>query len=607
MDKSILDRARLWTTDRFDERTRAEIRELLDRGEEEELVDRFWQDLEFGTGGMRGVMGAGTNRMNVYTVGRATQGLAEHLIQEWGGEEAGRRGIVVAHDSRINSREFTREVARVMAANRITVHLFRDLRPVPLLSFAVRHLGCVGGVMITASHNPKEYNGYKVYGADGGQIISPEDTRIVEHVNSIDIAGGVHRMGYRRAVSRGLVQELDDRVERAYLGELSRFMTDLDRGLREELDRGERRVTVVYTPLHGTGITLLPDAVQRSGTAVRLVCQEEQSVPDGTFPTTPSPNPEDPEALSRAIDTAGREGADMVIATDPDCDRLGVAVPDGSGRFVPLTGNQLGCLFAHMIAASYRRSGLMPPDPVILSTIVSTEMVHRIAGERGIRVEEVLTGFKYIAWKIREFEEKGAGSFIFGFEESYGYLADTFVRDKDGVIGAMLAITLMRYAAGKRAGGAATGGGAGSPVLDLLYDLYRRHGLFMEFQRSFLLKGQEGARRIEGIMRGLRESPPDTLGGNRVELVKDYLEQKLFTPGDSGVQPITGLPRSNVLQFYAGDVKVSARPSGTEPKIKFYVALQRPVAGDIEQEQQRVRERYREVSGELFTRLGLEG
>ncbi len=347
MDDRILNRARLWTTERFDERTRAEIRELLDQGAEEELVDRFWQDLEFGTGGMRGVTGAGTNRMNVYTVGRAAQGLAGYLLEEWSSTAAGggsprevcERGIVVAFDSRVHSLDFAREVARVTAANGIKVHLFKELRPTPLLSFAVRHLHCVGGVLITASHNPKEYNGYKMYGSDGGQIISPADQRIVEHVNSIDIAEGVRRMDYARAVSQGLVLELDDRVERAYLEEVKRFFADMDRGLREELDRSHRTVTVVYTPLHGTGITLIPEAVQRSGMDVRLLCEEKQSVPDGNFPTTRSPNPEDTEALSLAIRLAEREGADMVIATDPDCDRLGVAVPDAGNRFVPLTGN----------------------------------------------------------------------------------------------------------------------------------------------------------------------------------------------------------------------------------------------------------------------------
>jgi phosphoglucomutase len=632
MDSEILKKAETWTTDLFDEQTRSEIRALLDQGDEPELSDRFYRDLEFGTGGMRGIMSAGTNRMNLYTVGRATQGLADFLLNEnEDPEEARSRGVTIAYDSRINSQSFAREAARVLAANGIRVNLFTRLRPTPLLSYAVRELNSIAGIVITASHNPKEYNGYKVYGPDGGQVIAPADQKIVEYVGRVDMARGVKRIDYEKGAKQGIIRELDDRVERSYLEELGSFIHKLERGL-DEVSGSGREVTVVYTPLHGTGITLVPEAVKATGGKVRLVCEESQSEPDGSFPTVESPNPENHEALIRAIQLAESEQADMVIATDPDSDRLGVAVPGGSGRFVTLSGNQLGCLFAWMIATSYQRSGLMPSRPVIISTIVSTEMVHAIADSFGVQVMEVLTGFKFIARRMLEFQKSGTPNFIYGFEESYGYLAGTFVRDKDGVMGAILAMMLLSFCMGGGGAGAAAGSAAGSaagtgepdagdaagreagsgsttaasPVLGLLDKLYRKFGLFMEFQHSVMLKGMEGARRIQRIMADLRENPPAELGGGSVYLLKDFQEQKIRHLQEDRETDITDLPRSNVLQFYAGDLKVSVRPSGTEPKIKFYFALKKPVEGTVESGRKELEDRFKTVRDEVLARCGLD-
>lgn len=591
MTEEIMRKARRWTGPGFDEETRREVAGLIERKDERELVDSFYRELEFGTGGMRGIMGAGTNRMNVYTVGRATQGLAQYLLEKPGGGKV--RGVAIAFDSRNNSKLFAMEASGVLAANGIKVHIFPELRPAPLLSFAVRHLGINAGIVITASHNPKEYNGYKVYGADGAQVVSPEDERIVEYVNRIDIAGGVRRIPYDEGKRRGLIRELGDEVENAYLGRVQRFLKGVQKGIAEELATLKRKIRVVYTPLHGTGITLVPEALESIGGS-EVLCEQAQSEPDGNFTTTPSPNPEESIALSRAVELARREGADLVIATDPDCDRMGLAVRDSSGSFVILSGNQIGCLLAYMLAHSYTKSGMLPPNPVMITTIVSTELVHAIAGDFGIRVIDVLTGFKYIAARMREFEERGDRNFIYGFEESYGYLADTFVRDKDGVIGSALAVLMVMYAA-------ATSGS----VAELLQSIYKKYGLYREYQRSFTLKGAEGAQRIRLLMKEMRENPPAAIAGSRIVRTRDFLLLTEKLVQESEVRPIEGIPQSNVLQFYTDGIKVSVRPSGTEPKIKFYFAFKAPVSGSMEETARSLDEKYRQVSGELFQRYGL--
>ncbi|UCB45798.1 MAG: phospho-sugar mutase [Spirochaetota bacterium] len=592
MDEEILKKARLWTTDQFDRETAQEISTLIENKDEKELVDRFYKDLEFGTGGMRGIMAAGTNRMNVYTVGRATQGLCNYLLDHY--PDAAERGICIAHDSRINSRKFTEEAARVIAANGIKVFIFKELRPTPLLSFTVRHLGCISGIVLTASHNPKEYNGYKVYSPYGHQVVPPEDSRIVESVNRVDIAKDVKRIEFSRGLEDGIINEIDGEVENAYLALVKDFSARVKKGIEEELGGIGEVVTVVYTPLHGTGITLVPKALEEIG-GVKLLTEPEQSKPDGNFPTTVSPNPEEHEALERAIEYAKKEGADLVMATDPDCDRLGCAVSDGKGGYTLITGNQLGALFTHMILSSYNRSGLMPKDPVIISTIVSTDLVKLIVKDLGAREIDVLTGFKYFGEKMQEFDEQGTGDFIYGFEESYGYLADSFVRDKDGVIAAVLSLLLIRYAKGRFGG-----------VLQYLHSLYEKYGMYADFQRSFFLKGIEGAGRIQRIMADLRADPPLELGGGKVTQIKDYQLQvtKDLVSGKTGT--ITGMTESNVIQLFIGtDVKISIRPSGTEPKIKFYFGLNTSLGKSEEETNDMLEARYKKVSEELFNKCGL--
>jgi phosphoglucomutase len=620
MDERILEKARVWTGPAFDSATREEISVLIRDGGENELIDRFYRELEFGTGGMRGIMAPGTNRMNIYTVGRATQGLANHLLASY--PDAREKGVAIAFDSRINSPLFAREAARVLAANGIRVFIFPELRPTPLLSFAVRELGARSGIVITASHNPKEYNGYKVYGPGGGQVIAPEDGRIVDSVNRVDITTGVKKIDYAAGVSKGIIEELGDRIERTYLDLVSRFAEGVREGLGKELSAVKEEAKIVYTPLHGAGITLVPKALERAGSAA-VVLEPGQSVPDGSFPTTPSPNPEEPAALQRAIRLAEAEGADMVIATDPDCDRMGIAVREWAGAaggpgaasegaaggpgaaappvrpsaaaLVPLSGNQIGCLLEYLILRSFKSSGRMPPKPVVISTIVSTGLTSRIAADYGVEVIDVLTGFKYIAEKIAEFEIARDRNFVFGFEESYGYLADTFVRDKDGVIAAVLASILLKFAIGTH-----------GSVVGLLAFLYRTYGMFMEYGKSFTLKGAEGAGRIKALMESLRKRPPERIGGGRVTAVRDYLARKAFLVPEGREEEMSGLPRSDVLQFITDDgVTVSVRPSGTEPKIKFYFALREPFKGSIARSKASLDRRYADLSRELFSSLGL--
>jgi phosphoglucomutase len=593
MIEEITKKAREWTSAEFDDETRKEISRLIDSGNEKELTDRFYKELDFGTGGMRGVMGAGTNRMNVYTVGKATQGLADYLLETYG--DVKRRGVAIAYDSRHNSTVFAREAARVLAANGIAVYVFTELRPTPLLSFTVRHLGARAGIVLTASHNPREYNGYKMYASDGSQVVSPEDTKIVDFVNGTDITRGVKRIEYIDGVSEGLIREIGPEVEEAYLKKVAQITVNVQKGMEEQISGVKEDLSVVYTPLHGTGITLVPRALGEVR-GVRVLCEPEQSRPDGDFPTTPSPNPEEKEALSRAIEYAKKENADMVIATDPDCDRMGIAVPDERGEFVTVNGNQIGCMLEYLLASSYRASGLMPENPAVVSTVVSTELAGDIARSFGADIFNVLTGFKFIAAKMRDFEQHGSHNFIFAFEESYGYLAGTFVRDKDAVIAAVLAVLLVKYATAVH-----------GSVLKFLEFIFREYGMFLEYQRSFVLKGAEGAQKIEQLMKTFRTSPPQTIGGSRLTRINDFFTQRRLLVESGKQQPIEDMPSSNVLQFYTeSGVKVSVRPSGTEPKIKFYFALKRPLEGSVEATKKKLHTQFAHVADELFSRYGLE-
>ncbi len=592
MIEEIVKKAREWTSAEFDEKTREEIGGLLDAGDEKELTDRFYKELDFGTGGMRGIMGAGTNRMNVYTVGKATQGLANYLLQTYG--DVKRRGVAIAYDSRHNSTIFAREAARVLAANEIAVYVFTELRPTPLLSYTVRHLGTCAGIVLTASHNPREYNGYKVYAGDGSQVVTPEDAKIVGFVNKTDITSGVKRIEYIDGVSEGLIREIGPEVEEAYLKKVSQITANVQKGVEEQISEMKEDLSVVYTPLHGTGITLVPKALEEVR-GVRVLCEPEQSRPDGDFPSTPSPNPEEVEALARAIEYAKREHADMVIATDPDCDRMGIAVPDERGEFVTVNGNQIGCMLEYLIASSYRASGLMPENPAVVSTVVSTDLAGEIARSFDADIFNVLTGFKFIAAKMREFEQRGSHNFIYAFEESYGYLAGTFVRDKDAVIASVLAVLLVKYAAAVH-----------GSVLKFLEYIFREYGMFLEYQRSFVLRGAEGAEKIEQLMKTFRSSPPQSVDGSGLALINDFLTQKRMYPKSGKQESIEDIPPSNVLQFFTqSGIKISVRPSGTEPKIKFYFALRKPLEESVQATKNALDTQFERVSKELFTSYGL--
>ncbi len=590
MDNRILERAKEWLSDVFDEKTRMEVKELIDRGDEAALTDMFYKDLEFGTGGMRGIMGPGTNRMNIYTVGKASQGLAEYLLDNV--DDAKEKGVAIAYDSRNNSSLFAKESAGVFAANGIHVYIFPELRPTPLLSYTVMFLKAAAGVVITASHNPKEYNGYKVYCAEGFQVTPPEDSKIVSYVNRVKLVEGVKRLDYEKGKEMGLIEELDITVDESYLKKVIKFKELIEEGLSI---KDNEDIKVVYTPLHGTGITLVPKALERIE-GVEIIKEKEQSIPDGNFPTTPSPNPEEVEALSKAISLAADVKADMVVATDPDCDRMGLAVPDEHGNYVPLNGNQIGTMFSYMIAESLNNSGKMPFNPTIVTTIVSTELVEKIARDFGIDVIYTLTGFKYIGEKMYQFEKSGDRSFIFGFEESYGYLADKFVRDKDGVIASVLAVILVKYAKSKY-----------GSVLSFLEEIYKKYNMYMEYQKSFVLKGVEGSKRIKDIMERLRNEPPKKIGGSKIILIKDYLKQEEFDVKNNIHKKIQGFPESNVLQFYTEDnVKISIRPSGTEPKIKFYFAIVKPFNNSMKDTMRIIEDKYKQVTRDIFSFCGLE-
>jgi len=591
MDRdAILDIAREWMGDGFDQETRNEIRVLFDEKKFDELYDRFRKSLEFGTGGMRGLMGAGTNRMNRYTVGLATQGLANYLNKNKCGNE--KCSAVIAYDSRNNSKEFARETACVLAGNGIKVYIFPELRPTPLLSYAVRYFKASVGVVITASHDPKEYSGNKVYGSDGCQVVPPEDKMIVDEVGRVSI-NQIRKVEYKQAKADGMIVEISRDVEDAYIRDVVKLASRIKSGFpgtpgETDIDR----LKIVYTPLHGTGITMVPRAVSEA-MGIELLCEKVQSIPDGNFPTTVSPNPEEHQALERAIEYAASDGADFVLATDPDCDRLAIAIGDGNGGFKQLTGNQIGCLFAEMLLDCYKTSGSLPENPMIISTIVSTELISDIVKNYGVGVDFVLTGFKYIGEKIRRYESEGK-NFLFGFEESYGYLADTFVRDKDGVIGSVLSVLMIQYALAKY-----------GSIFRMLEEMYRKYGIYKEYQKSFVFEGEEGEKKIGDTMEALRNNPPSEISGGKVFLIKDYKLQKEKDLKNGTEADIKGLPVSNVLQFYTDNgIKISARPSGTEPKIKFYFQIKQPFAGSLEENEKKLDEKFEKASDDFFRLIG---
>lgn len=538
------DKAAKWQDAYFDKATRQEVEKLVKAGGEP-LEDAFYKDLDFGTGGLRGVMGAGTNRVNRYTLGLATQGLSNYLQKQFAGQEI---SVAIAHDCRNNSKRFAREVASVFAANSIKVFLYEDLRPTPALSFAVRHLGCQGGIVITASHNPPEYNGYKVYWNDGGQLVPPHDKAVIEEVRKVAI------QDVKFDDESDLIHSIGLDVDNAYLEEVKKI------SLTHE---GKEDVSVVFTPIHGTSITLLPQALANAGfTNVTII--DEQSTPDGNFPTVVSPNPEEAEALSMAVKKGDEINADIVIGTDPDADRVGIAVRGLSGKMELLNGNQAAVALIHYLLSQYKEKGLLTGKEFVAKTIVTTDLIDIIASSFQVPCPNCLTGFKWIADLIRERE--GELKFIGGGEESYGYMIGDFVRDKDAIASSVMLSEVAAYAKSK-----------GKSFLEYLIDIYIAHGFYKEALVSITRKGKTGAEEITEMMNGFRANPPKTLGGEKVIQLYDYQTGK-STNLDNGLQSEIKLPKSNVIQFITDKgSKITARPSGTEPKIKFYFSVNTPL------------------------------
>ncbi len=567
-------RARKWLGDEYDESTRKQVETML-KGPENELVDAFYRDLEFGTGGLRGVMGPGTNRMNVYTVSKATQGLSNYLIKKFSHLDAIK--VAIAYDCRNNSRLYAETAAKIFTANNIDVYLFDKLHPTPSLSFAIRHLGCQSGLVITASHNPKEYNGYKVYWEDGGQIIAPHDTNIVAEVKKIT---GMDQV--KRDAQPSRQKTIGEEVDLAYLTRVKNL------SLSPENNEKWKDLKIVFTPIHGAAVDLVPRALEIFGfkNIIKVAAQDEV---DGNFPTVESPNPEEPEALRMAIEKAQETDADLVMGTDPDGDRVGIAVKDFKGNFVLLNGNQIASLLLYYLLKRWEETNSFKGNEYIVKTIVTTELLSEIASKFGVDNIDVLTGFKYIAGIMRMHE--GTKTFIAGFEESYGYLAGDFVRDKDAPISCALIAEATAWAMEQ-----------GKSLFGMLVELYIEFGFFKESLTSLVKKGKAGAEEIESIMDRFRNSPPESINGSPVMLVNDYLKQKSFD-AISQLRNDIDLPKSNVLQFFLKDgTVISIRPSGTEPKIKFYIG----VRGELNEKESfdSVNEQMKEKTEKILASLG---
>ncbi|MCB0760678.1 MAG: phospho-sugar mutase [Flavobacteriales bacterium] len=551
-EQEVRSRAQLWLTDHFDEHTRNEVQRMLDH-DANELKESFYTDLEFGTGGLRGIMGVGTNRVNVYTIGLASLGLAKY-VRKNGNQTS--PSLAIAHDSRNNSPLFARKAAEIFASQGIKVYLFSALRPTPELSFAVRHLKCDGGVVITASHNPKEYNGYKVYWNDGAQVIPPHDKGIIEEVRQARIEDLDFNSNHE------LIQLIDKEVDEPYLHAV------MNQQLAPEVVKEQHDLKIVYTALHGTGITLIPEVLSRMGfTQVR--CVPQQDIPDGNFPTVDSPNPEEREALSRGLEMCREWDADLLLGTDPDTDRVGLAVKNHKGDFVLLNGNQAGSLLVFYHLIKWHEQGRLNGKQFIAKTIVTTELIRRISSDFGTKTYDTLTGFKYIAGLIADLE--GKEEFITGGEESYGYLIGDFVRDKDAVCSAALFCEMAAWARSK-----------GQTLFDVLMHIYKSFGHFQEDLVSITKKGISGKEEIAAMMTRLRSETPRELDGSPVILARDYQKGEERNLVTGHVTPIE-LPASNVLQFEtANGSVVTARPSGTEPKIKFYFSVREPITEQFE-------------------------
>lgn len=549
---NAVDRYQSWCENPyFDEATKAELKSIA--GDEKEIEDRFYRDLAFGTGGLRGVIGAGTNRMNIYTVRKATQGLADFIIEEKGQE----KGVAIAFDSRHMSPEFAMEAALCLCANGIKTWIFESLRPTPELSFALRTLGCIAGIVVTASHNPPEYNGYKVYWEDGAQITFPKDEQIIARVNGITDYASVKSMEEKEAREKGLLTVIGEEMDAKYVEELKKLVLN-----PEAIRRQAKSLKIVYTPLHGTGNLPVRRVLKELGFEQVYVVPEQEK-PDGRFPTVSYPNPEDKKAFTLALQLAKKVDADLVLATDPDADRLGVYAKDSkTGEYMSFTGNMSGMVICEYQLSQRKEKGLLPRDGAVVTTIVSGNMARAAAREYGVTLIETLTGFKYIGEQIKLFEQNHNHTFLFGFEESYGCLVGTHARDKDAVVAVMALCEAAAYYKDR-----------GLTLWDQMLTLFEKYGYYKEGLHTLTLKGIEGAQKIQDIIRSFRGNPPENVGPWKTLAFRDYGEDRLCNYV-TGEETVTGLPKSNVLYFeLEDDAWCCVRPSGTEPKVKFYMGV----------------------------------
>lgn len=545
--KQVTERAKSWLTNSYDAETRAAVNKMLEAEDKTDLIESFYRDLEFGTGGLRGIMGAGTNRMNKYTVGAATQGLANYLKEAFA--DLPEISVVVGHDVRNNSRAFAELVADIFSANGIKVYLFDNFRPTPELSFAIRHLGCQSGVNITASHNPKEYNGYKAYWSDGAQIIAPHDTNIIDHVNRIK---DVNEIKFQGDPSK--ITIIGEEIDNSFLTAIKGLSLD------PEVIKRHHDIKIVYTPIHGTGVKLIPQSLRNYG-FTNIIHVPEQDIPSGDFPTVESPNPEVPSAMAMAIAKAKEVNADVIFASDPDADRIGCVVRLANGEYQLLNGNQIVMILLNYIMLRNREMGRLLGNEYIVKTIVTTETIRAIARNNNIRMYDCYTGFKWIASVIRDLE--GSMRYLGGGEESYGFLAEDFARDKDSVSAISLMAEIAAWAKDR-----------GMDFLHMLQDIYVKNGFSLEEGVSVVRKGKSGAEEIQQMMKDFRANPPKELGGSPVVTIKDYADLNVTDVPTGHVEKMDMPVTSNVLQYYTADgSKVSIRPSGTEPKIKFYIEV----------------------------------
>jgi phosphoglucomutase len=544
--KQVTEKAQRWLTPAYNEETQAEIRRMIANPDKTELIEAFYKDLEFGTGGLRGIMGVGSNRMNIYTVGAATQGLANYLNKNF--KDLKQISVVVGHDCRNNSRLFAEISANIFTANGIKVYLFEDMRPTPEMSFAIRHFGCQSGINITASHNPKEYNGYKAYWDDGAQVLAPHDKGIIDEVNKVASADDIKFQG-----NPELIQIVGEDVDSVYLDKVHSISID------PEVIKRQKDLSIVYTPIHGTGMKLIPRSLKLWGFE-NVNCVPEQMVKSGDFPTVVSPNPENAEALSKAIELAKSINADIVMASDPDADRVGMACKNDKGEWVLINGNQTCLIFLYYIIKNRIATGKMKADDYIVKTIVTTELIKAVADKNKIEMFDCYTGFKWIAREIRL--KEGKRQYIGGGEESYGFLAEDFVRDKDAVSACSLLAEICAWAKDQ-----------GKTLFEVLMDIYVEYGFSKETTVNVVKPGKSGAEEIKAMMENFRANPPKEIGGSEVVLTKDY--KTLQATDAAGKQTALDMPEtSNVLQYFTADgTKISVRPSGTEPKIKFYIEV----------------------------------